>query len=216
MENKKSAIDAAYLIGEIPDALENLQLPDPELRQFYRNYKNRILWVDVEISELSLKYAKMIMQWNFEDKQNGIPKEKRVPIKLLFFSPGGDLMVNNSLIDTITLSETKVIGINAGEASSSGCFIYLACHERYTFPNATFLIHKGSGRFEGDYDELMSALANYQRQIEYIGDYVLSRTEIPEDVFNENFTTDWYLSADEAIKYHVADKIITSLDEIIE
>lgn len=45
--------------------------------------------------------------------------------------------------------------------------------------------------------------------------FVLSRTKIPEDVFNENFENDWYLSAKEAIKYGVADKIITSLDEII-
>ena len=70
------------------------------------------------------------------------------------------------MVDTIQLSQTKVIGINVGMAASSGCFI-------------------------------------------------LSRTKIPEDVFNENFENDWYLSAKEAIKYGVADKIITSLDEII-
>lgn len=56
---------------------------------------------------------------------------------------------------------------------------------------------------------------SYQRQIEELGDFVLSRTKIPEDIFNENFENDWYLSAKEAIKYGVADKIITSLDEII-
>jgi hypothetical protein len=34
-------------------------------------------------------------------------------------------------------------------------------------------------------------------------------------VFEEHFSTDWYLSAKEAIKLGVADKYITSLDEII-
>ena len=55
----------------------------------------------------------------------------------------------------------------------------------------------------------------YQRQIDELGKFVLSRTNIPEDIFYENFENDWYLSAKEAIEYKVADRIIKSLDEII-
>lgn len=212
--NKRKA-DMAYLDIAIPQNVENLQLPDPSLLQFYRNYENRILWIDDEITTMTLEYAKMIMQWNFDDKKNNIPIEERVPIKVIFFSPGGDLEVNNCLVDTIQLSKTQVIGVNVGMAASSGCFIYLACHKRYTFPTAEFLIHKGAGRFEGTYDIVLSAILNYQRQVEELGEFVLSRTNIPQDIFDENFATDWYLSAKEAIEYGVAEKIITSLDEII-
>ena len=208
-------LDTAYLDIAIPQNVENLQLPDPSLLQFYKNYSNRILWIDDEITTLTLEYAKMIMQWNFEDKTNEIPKEKREPIKVVFFSPGGDLEVNNCLVDTIQLSETPVIGINVGMAASSGCFIYLACHKRLTFPTAEFLIHKGAGQFSGSYDDVVAAILNYQRQIEELGKFVLSRTNIPEDVFEDHFSTDWYLSAKEAIVLGVADGYITSLDEII-
>lgn len=208
-------LDTAYLDIAIPQNVENLQLPDPSLLQFYKNYSNRILWIDDEITTLTLEYAKMIMQWNFEDKTNKIPKEKREPIKVVFFSPGGDLEVNNCLVDTIQLSETPVIGINVGMAASSGCFIYLACHKRLTFPTAEFLIHKGAGQFSGSYDDVVAAILNYQRQIEELGKFVLSRTNIPEDVFEDHFSTDWYLSAKEAIELGVADGFITSLDEII-
>ncbi len=212
--NKKC--DMSYLDISIPKNIENMQLPDPSLLQFYRNYNNRILWIDQEIDENTLEYAKMIMQWNFEDKLNNIPYEERKPITLVFFSPGGDLNVNNSLVDTITLSKTPVIGINAGLAASSGCFIYLACHKRYTFPTAEFLIHKGSGTTSGNYEELVSWVLNYQRQIEELGEFVLSRTSIPEELFYENFSTDWYMGAKEAVEYGVAkDGFITSLDEII-
>lgn len=214
ISNKKD-LNTTFLDISIPQNVENLQLPDPSLLQFYKNYENRIIWIDDEITEMTLEYAKMIMQWNFDDKKNNIPVDKRKPIKVIFFSPGGDLAVNNCLIDTIQLSTTKVIGINVGVAASSGCFIYLACHERYTFPTAEFLIHKGAGRFEGTYDEVIAAIRNYQRQIAELGDFVLNRTEIPEDLFEENFSTDWYLSANQAIEYKVAHKIITSLDEIV-
>ena len=98
---------------------------------------------------------------------------------------------------------------------ASGCFIYLACHERYTFPTAEFLIHKGAGQFSGSYNDVVAAIINYQRQIDDLGSFVLKRTKIPEDVFYENFENDWYLSSKEAIEYGVADGYIKSLDEII-
>ena len=212
--NRKKA-DVAYLDVAIPQSVENLQLPDPSLLQFYRNYENRILWIDDEITTMTLEYAKMIMQWNFDDKNNNVPVEKRTPIKVIFFSPGGDLEVNNCLVDTIQLSKTPVIGVNVGMAASSGCFIYLACHKRYTFPTAEFLLHKGAGQFQGGYNEVVAAIMNYQRQIEELGNFVMSRTNIPQEIFDENFATDWYLSAKEAIDYGVSEKIIASLDEII-
>lgn len=212
--NKKK-LETTYLDIAIPQNAENLQLPDPSLLQFYKNYENRIIWIDDEITTMTLEYAKMIMQWNFDDKQNDVPIEERTPIKVVFFSPGGDLEVNNCLVDTIQLSTTPVIGINVGMAASSGCFIYLACHKRYTFPTAEFLIHKGAGQFAGTYNDVVAAILNYQRQIEELGKFVLSRTKIQEDTFYENFENDWYLSASEAVNFGVADGIIKSLDEII-
>lgn len=214
MTNKKK-VTTAYLDIAIPENVENMQLPSPELLTFYKNFEDRILWIDNEINDYSIEYAKYIMQWNRDDKLAGIKKEDRKSIKLLFFSPGGDLNVNNMLVDTIALSETKVIGINCGMAASAACFIYLSCHERLTLPNAQFLIHQGAGSFEATYDIVVSAITNYQKEIENLGKFVLSRTNIPEDVFYENFITDWYIDANEAIKYGLCSKIITSLDEII-
>ena len=200
----------------IPQNAETMQLPDPGLLSFYKDFEDRILWIDEEINENTLEYAKMIIQWNREDKAKGIKKEDRQKITLIFFSPGGDLNVNNCLVDTITLSETPIVGINVGMAASSGCFIYLACHERYTFPTAEFLLHKGFGTFSGGYNELVAALLNYQRQIEELGEFVLSRTNIPRELFDQNFESDWYLSAREAVELGVADRIITSLDKIVD
>lgn len=209
----KRKLESTYIDLQIPQNVENLHLPDPELLNMYKNLEDRVLWIDDEICDYSLEYARYIMQWNKDDKN--IPVEERKSIKLLFFSPGGDLSVNNLLVDTISMSTTKIIGINCGMAASAACFIYLACHERYTFPNAQFLIHQGAGSFEGTYEIVVSAIINYQREIENLGNFILSRTNIPEEVFEENFSTDWYLDANEALKYGLCSKIIESLDEII-
>lgn len=209
--NKKNA-QTAILDIAIPQSVENLQLPDSSLITFYKNLEKRILWLDSEVDDYFLEYGKYILQWNQEDV--GISIEDRIPIRLLFFSPGGSLDINNAMIDIIKMSKTKVIGINMGIAQSAGAFIYLACHERYTMPKAGFLFHRGQGRFEGTYDEIISQVMEYQRQIEELETYVLENTNIDEETFAENFGTEWFISADGAIKYGIAHKIVKNIDEI--
>ena len=178
------------------------------------NIEERIIWVDDDIDDNSLEYSKWIIEWNRQDNLH--PDEVRKPIRLLFFCYGGNLDVNNVLIDTISLSTTPIIGVNIGEALSAGCFIFLACHERYTFPKAQFLIHRGSGMFEGTYDIIMSQIIQYQQEMEKLEEYILKRTKIPKKLFEKNFANEWYLSADEAIKYGIASRKIENLDEIFD
>lgn len=78
----KNKLETAYLDIAIPQNAENLQLPDPSLLQFYKNYENRILWIDDEITTMTLEYAKMIMQWNFEDKQKIYQKNLEIQSRL--------------------------------------------------------------------------------------------------------------------------------------
>ena len=198
----------------IPKDVENLQLPSPELLTYYQNLTHRVLWLDSEVDDYWLEFSRKIIEWNREDK--GIDAKNRKPIMLMFFSYGGSLDVNNQLIDTIKLSTTPIYGVNVGQACSAGCFIYLACHKRYAFPNATFLIHQGGGDgFSGTYAQVVAAVMEYQRKIEELENYLRENTSIPDEVLAENITTEWFLTADEAIQYGMCERIIESLDEVI-
>jgi ATP-dependent Clp protease protease subunit len=210
--NKKKLTNAQLEI-QIPSSIENMQLPSPELITYYKNLDERILWLDTDVDDLFLEYGRYIIQWNREDK--GLSAEERKPIKLMFFSNGGDLGINNAMIDIIKMSTTKIIGINMGIAASAGCFIYLACHERLAMPNSTFLIHQGAGEFQGTYDIVISAVMNYQREIEVLGEYILENTKIDKETFDANFATDWYIPAKDAVGYGICDRLITNLDEIL-
>ena len=140
----------------IPTNLENLQLPSPELLSYYKNLEERIVWLDDEVTEFTLDIAKKIIDWNREDK--GKKVEKRKPIKIFFFSPGGALDVNNTLIDVISLSETPIWGINMGRCCSAAAYIYLSCHKRFMLPKSYFLYHQGSGAFSGTYGEVCAQM----------------------------------------------------------
>ena len=211
MKSEKK-LDYTMLDIAIPKSVENLQLPDAALITYYKNLENRILWLDSEVDDYFLEYGKYILQWNQEDA--GKPVEERKPIRLLFFSPGGSLDINNAMIDIIKQSKTKVVGINMGIAQSAGAFIYLACHERLTMPKAGFLLHRGSGNFGGTYDEIICQVMEYQRQMEELEKYVLSNTNIDEETFADNFGTEWYIAAKDAVDFGIAHKIITDIDEI--
>ena len=42
----------------IPNAVENLQLPDPSLLNYYHNLQQRTLWIDTEVDEGCLDIVK--------------------------------------------------------------------------------------------------------------------------------------------------------------
>lgn len=49
------------IVLNLPKETSNLQLPDPELLTYYRNLEDRVLWIDDEINEYSLEYARLIL-----------------------------------------------------------------------------------------------------------------------------------------------------------
>lgn len=201
------------LAVELPKYIENLNLPDPSLLMLYQNYENRTIWLDSDVNEDWLEYAKMIVKWNAEDK--GKSDEDRKPIKLFFFSPGGDLDINNMLIDVIRLSKTKVVGINMGIAMSAGCFIYLACQERLTMPKATFLLHSGSAEnISGTAEQIQSYNAQYKKQVKQLKDWLIE-CGLPKKTVDSKMRGEWFFDAKEAVELGVAHKIIESLDEVI-
>ncbi len=87
------------LLVSIPESTANLQLPDPALRQFYKDEQDRIFWVDSQIDENTLDLVKMIIQCNREDK--GVPIYTRKPITIMIDSPGGSVDVLLAVIKAI-------------------------------------------------------------------------------------------------------------------
>lgn len=197
----------------IPKDLENLALPAPELITFYKNLDNRVLWLDSEVDDSFIEFARYIIEWNRVDF--GIPVEQRKPIKLMILSYGGDLNINNMLVNLIQISKTPVWGINMGHADSAGCFIFMSCHERFAMPNSTFLIHKGSASFDGSYEEVTSHVLEYQRVVDELCEYIMNHSKIDQDTLDANIWGEWFITAQEAVEYGFVDKIIDNIDYLL-
>lgn len=203
------------LFVSIPEEVANLQLPDPELLEFYKNIDNRMYWIDSEIDNYSLELIKYILTWNGEDKKLCIPIEQRKPIKLFFFSPGGDIDINYALIDTIELSQTPIIGINIGQCASAAAFIFLSCHKRYMLPHSYFLFHQGSGTIAGNFGEICAQMQDYQQQVDELAAFMIKHTNYTKEEIEDNIVNEWYVRKDEALNKRVCDGIIDDISILL-
>ncbi len=197
----------------IPQNLENLQLPSPELLTYYRNLEDRVIWIDYGVDETILEVSKLIMYFNKEDKD--IPAEQRKPIKLLLYSYGGDGQACFSLLDVIALSKTPVYTINMGVAMSAGLLILLAGHKRFCLKNSTALAHSGSGGASGTFEQTEAQMKDYKRFVDTMRNYIIERTNIDAKTLNKYKSKEWYLYSEDQCKFGIVNKMIDDIDEIL-
>lgn len=207
-------MDKDTLMIYVPENVANQQLPDEELLSFYQDLENRVLWIDDEISELSLLYVKNILRWNKEDDDKNIPIDKRKPIKLLFHSVGGDLDIQAMISNVITLSKTPIIGIAMGMVASAAAYIFLNCHKRYMLSSSYFLFHKGSIGVNGSANDVLSLIEDYQEQLNILVQKIVTCTDFTEKEVLDNIGMDWYVRAPLALEKKVVDKIITDIKDL--
>lgn len=200
------------LLVTIPGDLANLQLPSPELRNYYRDAEKRIFCIDEQIDENLLELSKEIIRLNRIDKD--VPVDQRTPIKILIDSPGGDVSATWSFIKLIEISKTPIWTINLCSAYSAGADILAAGHKRFAMPGTSVLIHSGSCYYGGTQEQAESMKKFGDKLVKKVTDYFLSHTKVDPKVFKKKAPGDWYLDEDEALKQGIIDEIITDLDEI--
>ena len=197
----------------LPQNVENLQLPAPELVTYYNNDSNRIFWIEGEINDSLFEYSKQILRFNQEDKN--IPVEERKPIKFFIDSPGGDLETMLAFIGLVGISKTPIWMINAGIAYSAAGLILMSGHKRFALPNSQCLIHTGSGSIGGTYDQTTEQMKNYKNLVDKMKDFILSHTNIDSKLFNKNKSKDWFINTEDQLSLGIVDKIVDDLDEIL-
>lgn len=206
---------STFEFGKTYEEMANVKLPDPTLLDYYNRVSNREIWINTEIDEAVVEWTQQILQWNREDK--GIePSERRI-IKVFINSNGGCLNSIMHLITILQMSTTPVMTIGLGKCYSSGGLLLMSGNKgmRYIFDTTSVLIHDGGTGSASDTGKFID-YAEYVKMTEKrTKEYILKNTKITEDEYDKNYRRDWWILGDEAIRLGVADKIITSLDEIL-
>lgn len=201
------------LVG-IPESVANLQLPDPMLRQFYKDEQDRIFYVDDQINAATLELVKMIIRCNKEDK--GLPVEDRKPITIMIDSPGGSVECLLSIIKAIDISKTPVKTVCYCTAYSAAADLLASGHKgmRYALPGTEIMMHAGSCAYHGTQSQVDAAKKFYDAMGKRVTDHVYSRTDIDTKT-QKKMKDDYYMNEEDALKLGIIDHIVTDFDEIM-
>lgn len=199
----------------IPQNLEDLHLPDPELLNYYTDIENRLIYLEGVVDEALLQeVGGRILAYNRNDK--GIPIEKRKKIVILINSCGGDLDSTYATIAIIERSKTPVITVNMNMAHSAAGLVLLAGHKRYCMPRSQMLIHSGSASgISGNFEDIQESTKAYKKMVEDMRAYIIEKSNIDKSLLSKKSKIDWYLTVDDMIKLGCADSILTDLDDIL-
>ncbi|MEE9388117.1 MAG: ATP-dependent Clp protease proteolytic subunit [Paracoccaceae bacterium] len=138
------------------------------------------------------------------------------PINLFISSPGGHVESGDMVHDIIQFIRPTVRAIGSGWVASAGAMIFIAAEKknRFCMPNTRFLLHQPSGGIGGTTtDMLIQAEQIKQTRARY--DALFSKaTGQTVDRIRKDTARDFWLTTDEALKYGLLGKVITSIDEL--
>ena len=207
-------MDGTEFYIDLPEDLIDLKLPNSYNLKYYEDLHNRVIWINEEIDgNLTQEIVHYIMKWNREDK--GIPEMDRKPIRLLFDSNGGDLDAQAAICSAIELSKTPVIGVAIGLDASAASLIYLSCHVRLAFKSSYFILHKGSAALSGDYENIISSIEDYKKEINKMIGFIIEKSKYTREEVEEHINKDWYVRAQEALEKGMVDEIITDINVLL-
>lgn len=180
---------------------------------YLRNFKNRELWLDGDINEVTAgDILTDIREYNRQDYL--LPPSERVPIKLFIDSPGGDVVAGLAIIDTIYASKTPVYTVNVSKAYSMAFQIMISGHKRFAFKSSSFLLHDGA---EGGFD----SSSKFRDRLKFSDDLekleienIVKRTKITNEVYEKNVRREWYMLVPEALELGVIDEVVESFDQV--
>ncbi len=131
-------------------------------------------------------------------------------IYLYINSPGGSITDSLAIYDTMSFIKPDISTICTGMAGASAAVLLAsgAKGKRMCLPNSRVLLHQVYGRTEGPSADIQIMAREFDRQRLLINSLICKHTGKRGSTVEKDTDRDFYLSADEAIKYGLADQLI--------
>ncbi len=140
------------------------------------------------------------------------------PGKEIFFymnTPGGSITAGMAVYDTIKMISSPVTVIVTGMAASMGSILLSAAPKgrRLVYPHSRVLIHQPliSGRFSGPAIDINIQAQEMEKLRSELNKILASASGQALERIEKDTDRDFYLNAQEAIDYGLADKIVDKL-----
>ncbi len=179
----------------------------------------------VAISERALKARTILISEAITSKlaqkiyQQLILLESDDPDKAITFivnSPGGEADTGFGIFDMMRFVRPPIRTIVAGLCASAAVMVFLAADrgQRLSLPNSRFMLHQPSSASMGQASDLEIASREILRLRDRYNEIVAEETGKTLAQITEDTDRDLWMTADEALKYGLINKVVTNRAEI--
>ena len=170
---------------------------------YSRLLEDRIIFLGEEVTEGSANtIVAQLLHLANEDPDKDI--------QLYINSPGGSVYDGLAIYDTMQYIKPDVQTIGIGLQASMGAFLLSsgAKGKRFVLPNARVMIHQPSSGTQGMVTDQEISLCESVRMKELLAKVIAKNTGQKLDKVKADMERDHWMSADEAVKYGLADEMI--------
>lgn len=187
----------------IPTVIEKSHAGERAFDIYSRLLKDRVIFlgtgIDANVANI------IIAQLLFLENEN--PKKD---ITMYIQSPGGHVTAGLAIYDTMQYIKPDVSTVCLGMAASMGAVLLAggAKGKRFCLPNAEVMIHQPLGGAEGQASDIEIQAKHIIKTKSRLNSILAQHTGQSMQVIEKDTDRDNYMSAEEAKKYGLVDKII--------
>tara|TARA_R110002050_G_scaffold39246_2_gene96403 strand:+ start:436 stop:1107 length:672 start_codon:yes stop_codon:yes gene_type:complete len=186
-----------------PYILEERPMRATQMDIFSRLMMDRLLWVAGPVNDgmSTIVQAQLMFLDSVEQKD----------ITMHIDSPGGSVKSGLSMVDVMDYIKSDIRTVNTGMAASMGSVLLGAGTKgkRSSLKHSTTMLHQSSGGFSGNIQDAEIDWTEWKKVNKelfiLLGKYCSKK---PEKVAKDA-TRDFWMNAEEALKYGIIDEIIT-------
>ncbi|MBN2858206.1 MAG: ATP-dependent Clp endopeptidase proteolytic subunit ClpP [Candidatus Delongbacteria bacterium] len=167
--------------------------------------KQRIIFINSEIEDhLASLVVAQLLYLEAEDPDKDI--------SLYINSPGGVVSAGLAIYDTMNYIKPDVSTICIGQAASMGAILLTAGTKgkRIALPNSRIMIHQPWGGAQGQASDIMIAAEEIKKTRETLNRILSETTGRTLKKIEKDTDRNYFLSAEESLKYGLIDKIYSS------
>ena len=186
----------------IPTIIEKSNNKEYAYDLYSRLLKDRIIFISGEINNsLSNIVASELLYLDSINHDD---------ISIYINSPGGEITSGLAIYDTMNFIKSDVKTICVGMSASMGAFLLSSGTKgkRYSLKNSEIMIHQPLGGAEGKATDIKIAAEHILKLKEKINKILSKNTNQPLKKIIKDTECDYFMSANEALKYGLIDEII--------
>lgn len=187
----------------VPTVVEQTSMGERAYDIFSRLLKDRIIFMDGEVNDVTADLV--VAQLLFLESQ-----DPGKDINLYINSPGGSVTAGLAIYDTMQYIKPDIQTICMGQAASMGAVLLAggAVGKRLALPSSRIMIHQPWGGVQGQARDIGIQAREIIRLKKLLIGYFAEKTGHDVQKIENDMERDFFMSAQDAVEYHIVDKIL--------